>query len=47
MSSEALFAAVNLLLPEVLVSHFELTRHIIKGEELAPSVLNIRVALIT
>lgn len=34
MSSDALFAAANLLLPEVLVSHFDLTKHEIKGEEI-------------
>ncbi len=49
MSSDALFAVANLLLPEVLVSHFDLTKHEIKGEEIhfyftelneVPSVLN-------
>jgi hypothetical protein len=30
MSSDALFAAANLLLPEVLVRHFDLTKHEIK-----------------
>jgi hypothetical protein len=34
MSSDALFAAANLLLPEVLVSHFDLTKHEIRGEEI-------------
>ena len=34
MSSDALFAAANLLLPEVLVSYFEMTKHEIKGEEI-------------
>ena len=34
MSSDALFAAANLLLPEVLVSHFDLTKHEIKSEEI-------------
>ena len=34
MSSEALFAAANLLLPEVLLSHFDLTKQDIKGEEI-------------
>ena len=34
MSSDALFATANLLLPEVLVSHFDLTKHEIKGEEI-------------
>lgn len=34
MSSDALFAAANLLLPEVLVSYFDLTKHEIKGEEI-------------
>lgn len=34
MTSDALFAATNLLLPEVLVSHFDLTKHEIKGEEI-------------
>jgi hypothetical protein len=34
MSSDALFAAANLLLPEILVSHFDLTKHEIKGEEI-------------
>ena len=32
MSLDALFAAANLLLPEVLLSHFDLTKHDIKGE---------------
>ena len=34
MSSDALFAAAHLLLPEVLVSHFDLTKHEIKGEQI-------------
>jgi hypothetical protein len=34
MSVDALFAAANLLLPEILVSHFELTKHEIKDEEI-------------
>jgi hypothetical protein len=34
MSSDTLFAAANLLLPEVLVSHFDLTKHEIKGGEI-------------
>ena len=34
MSSDALFAAANLLLPEVLVTYFELIKHEIKGEEI-------------
>ncbi|GAL65846.1 ISAon1 family transposase N-terminal region protein [Jejuia pallidilutea] len=34
MCSDALFAAANLLLPEVLVSHFDLTKHEIKSEEI-------------
>ena len=34
MTSDALFAATNLLLPKVLVSHFDLTKHEIKGEEI-------------
>jgi hypothetical protein len=34
MSSEPLLSKANLLLPEVLVSYFELTKHEIKGEDL-------------
>ncbi|MEP1490202.1 MAG: transposase [Algibacter sp.] len=34
MSSGALFAAANVLLPEVLVNYFELTKHEMKGEEI-------------
>ena len=34
MSSDALFLAANLLLPEVLVSHFDLTKHEIKNQEI-------------
>jgi hypothetical protein len=34
MSSDALFAAANLLLPEVLVTYFEMTKHEVKGEEI-------------
>lgn len=34
MSSDALFSAANLLLPEVLVSHFDLTNHEIKNQEI-------------
>jgi len=34
MSSDALFAAANLLLPEVLVIYFEMTKHEVKGEEI-------------
>jgi hypothetical protein len=33
-ASDALFVAANLLLPEVLVSHLDLTKHEIKGEEI-------------
>ncbi len=34
MSSDALFAAANLLLPEVLVTYFDLTKHEVKSEEI-------------
>lgn len=34
MSSEPLLSIANLLLPEVLVTYFELTKHEIKGEEI-------------
>ena len=34
MSSDALFSAAHLLLPEVLVSHFDLTKHEVKDEEI-------------
>lgn len=34
MSSDALFAAAHLLLPEVLVAYFEMTKYEIKGEEI-------------
>lgn len=34
MSSDTLLAIANLLLPEVLVSYFDLTKHEIKGEEI-------------
>jgi hypothetical protein len=34
MSSETLVAIANLLLPEVLVTYFDLTKYEIKGEEL-------------
>jgi hypothetical protein len=34
MSSDSLLAIANLLLPEVLITYFDLTRHEIKGEEL-------------
>ena len=34
MSSDALVAAAYLLLPEVLVSHFDLTKHEVKDEEI-------------
>lgn len=34
MFSDALFAAAHLLLPEVLVSHFDLTKYEAKGEEI-------------
>ncbi|SHJ32428.1 ISAon1 family transposase N-terminal region protein, partial [Aequorivita viscosa] len=34
MSSDSLLAIANLLLPEVLVTYFDLTKHEIKGEEL-------------
>jgi len=34
MSSEPLLSIANLLLPEVLVTYFDLKRHEIKGEEL-------------
>lgn len=34
MPNSSLLSIVNLLLPEVLISHFELTEHKIKGEDL-------------
>ena len=34
MSSDVLFAAAHLLLPEVIVKHFDLIKYYIKGEEL-------------
>lgn len=34
MLSDSLVAIANLLLPEVLVTYFDLTKHEIKGEEL-------------
>jgi hypothetical protein len=34
MSSDSLLAIANLLLPEVLMTYFDLTKHEIKGEEL-------------
>lgn len=34
MPSDTLLAIANLLLPEVLVTYFDLTKHEIKGEEL-------------
>ena len=34
MSSDTLLSIVNLLLPEVLVTYFELTKHEINGEEI-------------
>ena len=34
MYSDALFTGFNLLLPKVLVSHFDLTKHEIKGEKI-------------
>lgn len=34
MSSDTLLSIANLLLPEVLVTYFELTKHEIKGEEI-------------
>jgi hypothetical protein len=34
MSSDALFAAAHLLLPEVLVEYFDMTKYEIKGEEI-------------
>lgn len=34
MSSDSLLPIAKLLLPEVLVSHFELTKHEVKGEEI-------------
>ena len=34
MSSDTLLSIANLLLPEVLVTYFDLTKHEIKGEEL-------------
>jgi hypothetical protein len=34
MSYDAFFAPANLLLPEVLISHFDLNRHQVKGEDI-------------
>jgi len=34
MLTESLFAMVNLILPEVLIECFELSKHTLKGEEL-------------
>ena len=34
MSSDSLLAIANLLLPEVLVTYFDLTQHKIKGQEI-------------
>ena len=34
MLSDSLLAVANLLLPEVLIEYFELTKHDLKGEEL-------------
>jgi len=34
MSSDTLLAISNLLLPEVLVTYFDLTKHEVKGEEI-------------
>ncbi len=34
MSSEGLLSIANLLLPEVLVKYFDMTKHYIKGEEI-------------
>lgn len=34
MSSDSLLVTANLLLPEVLVTYFDLTKHEIKGKEL-------------
>lgn len=34
MSSEGLLSIANLLLPEVLVKYFDMTKHVIKGEEI-------------
>jgi len=34
MSSDTLFAAANLLLPEVLVTYFELIKHEVRSEEI-------------
>jgi len=34
MLSDSLVAIANILLPEVLVNYFDLTRHLIKGEEI-------------
>jgi len=34
MSSDTLLTIANLLLPEVLVTYFELTKHEVKGEEI-------------
>ena len=34
MPSDSLLAIANLLLPEVLIKYFELTKHEIKGEEI-------------
>ncbi|TYB71873.1 hypothetical protein ES676_12090 [Bizionia saleffrena] len=34
MSSEGLLSIANLLLPEVLINYFDMTRHCIKDEEI-------------
>tara|TARA_R110002050_G_scaffold63730_6_gene139159 strand:- start:661 stop:897 length:237 start_codon:yes stop_codon:yes gene_type:complete len=34
MSSDSLLSIANLLLPEVLVTYFDLTKHEVKGEEI-------------
>lgn len=34
MLSESLLAVANLILPEVLIEYFELTKHTLKGEDL-------------
>ncbi len=34
MSSDTLLAIANLLLPEVLVTYFDLTKHEVKGQEI-------------
>ena len=34
MSSDTLLSIANLLLPEVLVTYFDLTKHEVKGEEI-------------